>query len=490
MPFDGDVDDLIRHNCGFVVAPTLPIAHDLLNGVQHRGKEATGFSFFRHDGKIDVVKWRGPVSQVEVEDLMKIFRRERYHTVAGHVRYATRGRKDKILQDAHPHTIGGTFEVSSHNPNLIFERDCQAAIVHNGQVDTELLDFDPNKLKSECDSEALLHHYMNHGYQSLLRKVPGAYTCAIMDGRINQTRVIRDGSGIKPGFRGKVDGMDCFASEDYIFNKEGRNLEGKLRRGTAYSLDSNGRVQVDPVITGRDKRFCMFELAYIAHKLSTLEGANVASVRKSLGRMLAHEYPDIQADYVTYLPRCPEDAAKEYSIASGIPFLDIFYKERGERSFQNSTEEQRGQSIKGNLGIFPESHRFDAEGNPVDLRGKTIVVIDDSIVRGNNSRRARDLLLEAGAKKVIFLSYTPKIGIIGENGMLHGCSYGVDMTPTDNFIVRAPGGLRNRTSQEINIEMGMEVGYASIEGFLGVLNSHGLSRNDICYHCIGGPKPF
>lgn len=486
-------DNQIRHNCGLVVAPTLSIAHKLLSGVQHRGKEAAGFALFRHDGKIDTVKWVGEVGKVEVNDLMKLFRRERYHTVAGHVRYATRGRKDQILQDAHPHTIGGRVEVSSHNPNLVYEFDCDYAIVHNGQVETSLFldEIVSTELRSDCDSEALLHFYANHGHQRLLREIPGAYTCAIMDGSRNQTLVMRDQSGIKPGFHGFVEGMQCFASEDYVFKKGNNSLEGKIRRGSAYIIDSNGRINIESVVTDGKKNFCMFEIAYVANKLSTLEGINVETARRRLGQTLAKDFESLDADYVTYLPRCPEDAAKEFSNVSGIPFLDLFYKERSDRSFQESNEGNREASISSNLGINPEPLRFDSKGNRIDLQEKTIILIDDSIVRGNNSKKARDLLYAQGVKEVIILSYTPKVGIIGEDGVPRGCSYGVDMPYDDNFVVRTLGdNQRNRTDEEINEALGMKVGYLSVDSFMDTLSSFGVNREEFCYHCIGGSKPF
>ena len=146
----------IRHNCGFCVAHSLQVAYSFTESLQHRGREATGMAAVGYD-RIDVVKWKGTVNRFELEDRHKIFPGHHYHTYMGHIRYATKGRKDKILEDAHPHVIGGEI----HNKkNHIIISDCEMAIIHNGQVNNEYLkDVDKNLLRTGCDTEALLHFY-------------------------------------------------------------------------------------------------------------------------------------------------------------------------------------------------------------------------------------------------------------------------------------------------------------------------------------------
>ena len=125
----------MRHNCGIAVAHSLHDAYAYITSIQHRGREAVGIAAIG-ERRIDVIKWIGLVKDFSLTDLHKIFPAYRYHTYLAHVRYATRGRKDKILQDAHPHTIGGKiFDHGSH----IFVLDCEMAIIHNGQIGDEYL---------------------------------------------------------------------------------------------------------------------------------------------------------------------------------------------------------------------------------------------------------------------------------------------------------------------------------------------------------------
>jgi amidophosphoribosyltransferase len=124
------------------------------------------------------------------------------------------------------------------------------------------------------------------------------------------------------------------------------------------------------------------------------------------------------------------------------------------------------------------------------LRGKTIIIIDDSTIRGNNSKRAVEILKQAGVGKIYLLNYTPKIGLIGEDGVERGCLYGVDMPPEDNFIVRNKEENRNQDDNVINEQIGAEVKFLSIEGMFKAFEKAGLERDHLCSFCIGGEKPF
>jgi amidophosphoribosyltransferase len=165
----------------------------------------------------------------------------------------------------------------------------------------------------------------------------------------------------------------------------------------------------------------------------------------------------------------------------GLPFQPMFYKMRGERSFQGSNAQDRKKSIDSNLHVLP--------GLRPQLAGKTVVLIDDSIVRGNNSIRARELLYEQlGVKKAYLVSYTPPIGIVGDDGIPRGCMFGVDMPPEsadgEGFIAR------DRTAEQISEKMGMPVVYVSVPGMLRAFERLGMGGEDLCTYCIGGSHPF
>jgi len=205
---------------------------------------------------------------------------------------------------------------------------------------------------------------------------------------------------------------------------------------------------------------------------------------------MAKEFNPDDVDLVTFLPRCPEIAARSYARHTGNKFAPIFYKMRGERAFQGSTLEQRKTSIDENLHLLidtsePETLYPNHKIRECKIKGKTILNIDDSTIRGNNSKRVKHLLYEeGGVKKVYHCNYTPQIGIIGEDGVERGCMFGVDMPPNDKFIAR------NRTLEEISAELGMPTWYISLDGMISAFESLGMPKENLCTYCIGGKHPF
>jgi len=388
-----------------------------------------------------------------------------------HVRYATAGRKDQILQDAHPQVIGGKVE---DRGNHVVIRDCEKAIIHNGHVK----DFDPslNIPETTSDTESLLHAYAQVGERGVLERIVGAYTCAIADKEKKDVMVLRDRTGIKPGVLGKKDGKHCIASEDVAFQKGGAELIEELEPGSVYYLSPAGTVRKEKVVKPKI-RHCKFEGIYLQDPDSHMNGASVRTIRWALGEALADEVVIEDADYVTFIPRCPKTAARAYSEQTGIPFSPVFYKLNSERAFQGSDAEERASSIEHNLFLLPEEIK--------KIQGKKVVVIDDSQVRGSNAKYVRHLLYEiAGVKEAHLLLHSPPIGIIGEDGEPRGCEYGVDMPPNDNFIAR------DRTLDEISEEVGMPVHYLTLERTLKVFKKFGMPKAKLCYFCMGGPRPF
>jgi amidophosphoribosyltransferase len=464
----------IRHNCGLCVAHSLHDVYNFVKSLQHRGREAAGIACIG-ESRIDVVKWRGPVGTFDYLDLGKLFPGNNYHTYMAHVRYATRGRKDEVLADAHPHTIGGTvIDQGSH----ILISNCDVAGVHNGQVnDSYLADIDRRQLRTGCDTEALLHFFSEKGEYELLRKIPGSYTIAIADKRRKDVLVFRDQKGIKPGVLGMKDGKYCVASEDIALRKNGGDFIEDLQPGVIYALSPDGGYSKTRVVEA-SPRFCFFEYNYIADVDSILEGVSVRVLREALGEMLAQEIAFRDANLVTYLPRCPEVAARRYADVLGIKFMPVFYKMRAERAFQGSTLEDRKSSISQNLYIMP--------GVMDELKDKTVVSVDDSTIRGNNSIWERKLFYEmAKVSRAIHLNYTPMVGIIGEDdNEPRGCENGVDMPPNDNFVARG------RTQEEISAFIGMQTHFLSFEGMLKGFEKVGIPRDRLCTFCIGGKRPF
>jgi len=472
----------VYENCGLCVAHSLHDIYSFIKSLQHRGREAAGIAFIG-DKKIDVIKWVGKVDMFGLEDLYKIFPITNYHTFLAHVRYATKGRKDKILEDAHPHVIGG---IKEDRGSHVIIRDCDLVAVHNGQVNSDFLEcVDKSKLSTGCDTEALLHYFKDNSERGIIKNIPGAYTLAIASKDRKEVIVLRDKAGIKPGVLGWKDGKHCVSSEDCFFREKGVLFKEDIEPGYVYYFSPEGDYRKEKVVDKKLKH-CFFEYNYVANVDSMINGVSVRRVRELLGEQLAEEFR-FYADFVTFLPRCPEVAARSFSKKTGIPFIHVFYKPKDERAFLGSTIEERKNSITNNLYLMPE---IDGKETKEILRGKTIILIDDSTIRGNNSKRAIEILKQAGVGKIYLINYTPKIGIIGNDGQKRGCLYGVDMPPEDNFIVRNELENKNQEDYIINEQIGAEVKFLSVEGMLKAFEKAGLARENLCYFCIGGEKPF
>lgn len=462
-----------EHNCGLVVAHSLEDTYEMLRRLQHRGREAAGIAAISSSGII-VVKWGGRVRDFDLTDLYRILNGEA-HTFLGHVRYATSGRKEQILQDAHPHVIGGT--ILNRGSHIIIE-DPEIVGVHNGQVDQSYFGgLEQTVFQTGCDTEKLLHFYKEQGERNILKKIPGAYTLAIADKRNKQVIIMRDRTGMKPGILWKKEERYGVASEDSAVRERGASFVEDLIPGIIYYLNGFGFPEKVEVNKGQGQRACFFEWNYIAHYESNLNGTHVTRLRQALGEVFAEEFKPEGFDYVTFLPRCPEAAAERYAQNIRLSFVPAFYKMRSERAFQGSTTGDRAASIDQNLYLIPEMRE--------KFRGKKIILMDDSIIRGNNIKKAKKLLYEeAGVAEAVLLSYTPPIGIVGADTVARGCHFGVDMPSTDNFIARG------RTAEEINAQAGIKVVYLSVDGMLRAFERVGLPRTSLCTYCIGGSHPF
>ncbi len=464
--------EVIEHNCGLCVAHTLHDTYSFIKSLQHRGRDAVGLCAIG-DNRIDVIKWAGQVNSFDVTDLHKIFQRTEYHTYMAHVRYATRGKKDHILEDAHPYTIGGTREDRGTHV-LIY--GCDMAACHNGQVEVGILNgLDKSQLRTDCDTEALLHFYRTNGENGLMRRVEGSYIFCVADKRRKDVIVLRDRHGIKPACLGWKDGNYCVVSESIALRENGAEFRYNLIPGYAYYLKPDGSFDKEK-IADSSPRHCFFEWNYIADQNSLIDQLNVRVVREMLGEKLAEEFNPKNIDILSYIPRCPEAAAEGYARKRNMEVTPLFYKMRSERSFLGSGKEARARSIGNNLYLLP--------GASERVSGKDVVVIDDSTIRGNVANRVRDLMNKSRAKSVCLANYTPMIGIVGEDGIPRGCLFGVDMPPDDSFIAR------NRTQEEISRLIGMPIYYLSPSSMKSVFSGLGMNPGNLCTYCIGGENPL
>jgi amidophosphoribosyltransferase len=470
--------DVIGHNCGFCVAHTLHDAYSFIKSLGHRGRDAVGIAAIG-SGRIDAIKWIGNTNNLDLGALVDIFPADKYHTYLAHNRYRTSSDSNpqSLLRDAHPHVIGGTYD---NRGSHVIIRGAKQAIVHNGQVDPKYLyGVKDSDLRTSCDTEKVLHFYSKEGEHELIRKVPGAFSLAIADSSRPEVIVMRDMHGMKPASLGIKDGKFSVASETVAFRENGAEYVEDLTPGTIYLLGPNGDIRKTDIVKN-NRKLCFFEYCYVASADSLIESLPVSVVRERLSEQLAMEVKDLGIDLVTYNPRCPKRGARRLAEILGVPFERAFYKLNGVRSFQGPTASERKSSISENLFPLPDLASI--------VAGKIVGDVDDSVIRGNVARRASELFRGAGAKDVYLLSYTPKIGIIGVDGVKRGCLYGVDMPPEENeehkFIARG------RTDEEIAEEAGVKVRFLSFKGLEDSFRKMGRDPNTLCTFCIGGPNPF
>lgn len=461
--------------CGIVVAHSLHDVYGMMDALQGRGRISAGIAAVG-EGHIDILKWLGLVKDFSLKDLYKIFPSHRYYAFLGQVRYATSGKDtDRILMEAHPHTIGG---ILTDNKSHIIIKNASAAIVCNGQSEDKYFsEINKGRLLTGCDTEKLLHFHRKKSEYEIMANIPGAFTLAIADAKHREIIVMRDRTGIKPGVLGQKDGKYCVVSENIALRKNGARYIEDLSPGCIYYLSENGEYRKIKTDVDIFFRHCFFEWNYFAHVDSVLNEMSVMTLRKKLGLVLSEEHALPHLDYISFVPRCPESAARVYANVLSIPFIYAFYKMRDERAFQGLTRTDCAGSILKNLYLNPNENE--------NLFKKDIGIIDDSIVRGNNIKYTARLLYEfAKIRSACIMSYTPPIGIIGEDGEPRGCKFGIDMPPNDNFIARG------KTIQEISAEIGMETRYISVEGMLRGFEKLGMPREHLCTYCIGGEHPF
>ena len=469
--------EIFEEKCGICLTHTLNDCYDFMRALQHRGRDSAGIAA-KTDGRIDVIKWEGSVDKITRSKLANLFKEidnREYHTFMGHVRYATRG-KNEVLQDAHPVCVGGNeIDNGSHR----FMLDCDAVGLHNGQISIDDILKDIETSYDELDTKALMEFTLKYGADEIIDNIAGSYTFIFTSKDSLNVDLLRDKHGMMPGVLGEKDRKYVFASEDIALRKNHADIVKDLEPGSFYEFRSDGRMRKKHQ-SESESQHCFFQWNYIAHAQSTLEKTGVWSLRRRLGEKLAqHITPDL--DIVTYLPDCPRTAADSYAEYLGKPFKEVFYKLREERSFQGPDKEERKSSIRQNLYVTPIIDGIPAEKF---LAERSIGIIDDSIIRGNNAKHARDLLLDMGVSDIHMISYTPPVGIIGKDSVKRGCTFGIDMPPDDEFIAR------ERTLEEISEKMGMHVHYLAYEAMLEAFREEGLDPEKLCTYCIGGKHPF
>jgi amidophosphoribosyltransferase len=445
-----------RDECGVfgIFAPehdVARLAYFALYALQHRGQESAGIASC-DAGHITTLRDLGLVSQVFNESSLSGLSGD---MAIGHVRYSTTGRS--AWENAQPVYRSDRRELAlAHNGNLINAVELYAELKDRGVT-----------FRSTSDSEIIAALLSTHEAERIedaiadvMPRLEGAFSTVAMtrDGVV----AFRDAAGLRPLALGRLGDRYCVASESCAFDIIGAELLRDLQPGELVSIDERG-IEVSQVVQGARRAFCVFEHIYFARPDTVLEGRRVQVARTRMGEILAREAP-VGADVVIAVPDSGNPGATGFSKASGIPKDDGLIKNRYvARTFIQPGQELRKHGLRMKFNPLPEV-----------VGGKRIVVVDDSIVRGNTTRQIVGMLRDAGATEVHMRITAPPIR--------HPCHYGIDMSTRDEMIAHG------RTVEEVAAELGCDsLAYLSLEG---VYEAIGADRSTHCDACFTGEYPL
>lgn len=432
-----------------------------LTALQHRGQESAGMAVYTEQGRI--------ASRIEMGKVREVFADsgaglpETYCGI-GHVRYSTTG--SSCVENAGPFVVGGTAETIAvaHNGDLV-----------NGKELREL--FPQETLHATTDSEALallLAHAegatFSERMQNTFPRLRGSYSLVILaEGKLH---AIRDPWGMRPLSIGRI-GTDNWvvASESCAFERIGATCLREVAPGELITIDEYG-MHSERLANLPRQSLCVFEYIYFSDATSQLDGRYVYNVREALGRELALEHP-VEADMVVPVPDSSIPAALGYAQVSGIPFGQAIIKNRySDRTFIKPDQRLRNLEIdlKYNM-VRPK------------IEGQRLIIVDDSIVRGNTVKRLVAALRHQGVKEIHLRSSSPP--------MRHPCYFGIDIPKCSDLIAAG------RTVQEVADFIGVDsLGYLSLPGLGRAIHSANHStelssaagqdflHSEFCYGCM------
>jgi amidophosphoribosyltransferase len=456
MNRDLDHRDGPRDECGVfgVFAPEREVArlaYFALYALQHRGQESAGIAA-THAGQIMTVRDLGLVSQVFDEEKLRALQGE---MAIGHVRYSTTG--SSAWENAQPVWRSDRRQVAlAHNGNLINAVELHSELRERGV-----------QFRGTSDSEIMAALLSTHeadriedAVADVVPRLQGAFSTVVMTK--DAVVAFRDPAGLRPLALGMIGEDYCLASESCAFDIIGAKLLREVQPGEMVSLGARG-IETRQLVDSPRRAFCVFEHIYFARPDSILEGNRTQVSRRKMGEILWREAP-VEADVVISVPDSGNPAAAGYSKASGIPRDDGLIKNR----YVQRTFIQPGQDLR--------KHGLRMKFNPLRevVAGKRLVVVDDSIVRGNTTRQIVQMLRDAGATEIHMRISAPPIR--------YPCHYGIDMSTTQEMVAH------DRTEEEVAEELGCDsLRYLSLEGVYEAIRS---TRATHCDACFSGDYPL
>ncbi len=449
-------DRELHEECGvfgiFGVPDAASLTYYGLHALQHRGQEGAGIVAV-DNGTFRRIKGNGLVTEVFNEEKLATLRGD---MAIGHVRYTTAG--------------GGGIE--NVQPFLFRHNSGDFAMAHNGNiVNSKLLrDYLENKgslFQSSSDSEILAHLIKKEtrfrdrprifAIIDALNMLEGAFAFLIMTA--NRIYACRDKYGLRPLSIGRLGDGWVVSSETCAFDVLGAEFVRDVDPGEIVTIDHQGLRSRDYSMYKRCE-MCAMEYIYFARPDSDIEGCNVHAYRKESGRLLFQEAP-AEADIVVGVPDSSLSAAMGYAEASGLPYeMGLIKNKYIGRTFIQPTQELREKGVRMKLSAVRTI-----------VRGKRVVLVDDSIVRGTTSRRIVTMLKEAGATEVHVRIASPP--------MTNPCFYGVDTSTYDELI------SARKNVEGVREEIGADsLSFLSPEALLKAGN-----RKELCMACFTGHYP-
>jgi len=440
------------------------LSYFALYALQHRGQESAGIAAADRGGHIVTRRELGLVNQVFTENDLRTLAGD---LAIGHVRYSTTG--SNAWENSQPvqrsaGRNGTSRELAlGHNGNLINAVELHAELSARGVTFSSTSD-------SEIVAALIATHPAERVEEAIAEVLPrlrGAFSIVLM----TKDRVVafRDPHGLRPLALGVLEPSEpggplryCVASESCAFDIIGAKLLREVEPGEVVTLSEEG-VQSAIVAPGQRRAFCVFEYIYFARPDTKMAGTVLQVARAKMGEILWREAP-VEADVVIPVPDSGNAAARGLARASGLPQDDGFIKNR----YVARTFIQPGQELR--------RHGLRLKFNPLTevVKDKRLVVVDDSIVRGNTTRQIVQMLRDSGAAEVHMRISAPPIK--------HPCHYGIDMSTREELIAHG------RSVAEVCAEIGADsLHYLSLEG---VYEAVGQSRETHCDACFSGDYPL
>ena len=447
----------LHEECGVFGVYGVPDAASLtyygLHSLQHRGQEGCGIVAVSHDGTFRRVKGEGLVTEVFNEGKISGLQGS---MAIGHVRYSTTG--------------GGGIE--NVQPFLFRHNTGDFALAHNGNIvnSSELRRYLENHgslFQSSSDSEILAHLIKKQSYdrnaprilaiEEALNMLEGAFAFLVLTA--NRLYVCRDKYGLRPLSLGRLGNGYVVSSETCAFDVTGAEFIRDIEPGEVVTIDHHG-IRSRKYSEFRRNGMCAMEYIYFSRPDSDIEGRNVHSFRKESGRLLFEEAP-ADADIVVGVPDSSLSAAMGYSEASGIPYeMGLIKNKYIGRTFIQPSQSMREKGVRMKLSAVKTI-----------VKGKRVVLIDDSIVRGTTSRRIVGMLKESGASEVHLRIASPPIKT--------PCFYGVDISTYDELI------CARKTVEEVRESLGAD----SLSFLSEAALFKAARRSELCLACFNGHYP-